>query len=224
MAENEAEAGAPSPRLLAFLDCMCSWCYGFTPVMDQIRAHFGDRLEHLHFTGGLRPFTREPMAEAMRGKLAGVYRQIGEISGQPFTAAPRSMDPNFIYDTEPASRAIVTMRHVAPGEDYPYYRAIQQAFYARGEDITQEAVLAGHAEAFGVGREQFSSYFNSEPIKQAVLNDFGVAKQFGIEGFPTLILHRTDGQNPNALLLVGQGYAPAEEMIERIEAGLTADV
>ncbi|MCU0819969.1 MAG: DsbA family protein [Beijerinckiaceae bacterium] len=214
----------PTPRLLCFLDAMCSWCYGFTPVMDRVAAHFGNRLDYLTFTGGLRPFSREPMAEAMREKLAGIYQRISEISGQPFAAMPRSMDPGFIYDTEPASRAIVTMRHAAPGEDYPYYRAIQQAFYARAEDITQEDVLAGHAEAFGVERAAFLELFRSEPIKQAVLNDFGVAKQFGIEGFPTLVLHRTDSQNPNALLLVGQGYAPTEEMIERIEAGLAAEV
>lgn len=223
-AENDAEPQGGRPRLLAFLDCMCSWCYGFTPVMDELRGHFGDRLDHLLFSGGLRPFNREPMAEAMREKLASVYARIGEISGQPFAAMPRSMDPDFIYDTEPASRAIVTMRHAAPGADYAYYRAIQQAFYARAEDITREEVLAAHAAPFGVEREAFLDLFRSEPIRQAVLADFGVAKQFDITGFPTLVLHRMDGKNPNALLLVGQGYAPAAEMIERIEAGLAAYV
>jgi hypothetical protein len=39
-----------------------------------------------------------------------------------------------------------------------------------------------------------------------------------------LVLHRLDGQNPQAMLLVGQGYAPIEDMIERIEAALVAEV
>lgn len=211
------------PRLLAFLDCMCSWCYGFAPSMEAIRAHFGDRLDYMLFTGGLRPFNTEPMADSMRQKLAGIYAKIEEVSGQPFTAA-RLMDPAFIYDTEPASRAIVTMRHLAPGEDYSYYLSIQKAFYARGEDITREDVLAAYAEAFGIARGDFLEAFRSEPIKQAVLGDFDVAKRFGIEGFPTLVLHRLDGTNPNALLVVGQGYAPADQAIAQIEAGLVAEV
>ncbi len=214
---------ATQPRLLCFFDAMCSWCYGFAPEMDKIATHFGERLEYLTFTGGLRPFNREPVSDDMREKLLKAYRKIEEITGQPFDRE-RMVDPDFIYDTEPASRAIVTMRHASPGADYSYYLTIQQAFYARGEDITKEEVLAGYAEAFGVNSETFLELFRSEPIKQAVLNDFGVAKQFGIEGFPTLVLHRTDGKNPNALLLVGQGYASAEDMIERIEAGLQADV
>lgn len=213
----------PQPRLLCFFDAMCSWCYGFAPVMEKLASHFGNRLEYLTFTGGLRPFNREPVSDEMRDKLLGVYKHIEEVTGQPF-GGELMLDQDFIYDTEPASRAIVTMRHAQPGQDYSYYLTIQKAFYERGENITREDVLAGHASLFGVTAERFQELFHSEAIKQAVLNDFGVAKQFGIEGFPTLILHRTDGKNPNTLLLVGKGYAPAEDMIQRIEAGLTAEV
>jgi putative protein-disulfide isomerase len=212
-----------TPRLLAFLDCMCSWCYGFAPVMEAVRGHFQGRLDYLLFTGGLRPFNTEPMKPSLREKLAGTYRQIEMMTGQPFTTE-RLMDPDFIYNTEPASRAIVTMRHLAPGEDYSYYLTIQRAFYARGENITDEGVLARHATGFGVSEADFLAAFRSEPIKQATLGDFGVAKQFGIDGFPTLVLHRLDAKNPNALMLVGKGYAPAEQMIEQIEGGLAADV
>jgi putative protein-disulfide isomerase len=212
-----------TPRLLCFLDCMCSWCYGFTPVMEAIRTHFEGRLDYLLFTGGLRPYNTEPMAPEMREKLAATYEKIGTITGQSFVTT-RLMDPAFIYDTEPASRAIVTMRHLAPAEDYSYYMTIQQAFYARGEDITREEVLAHYAAGFGLSEADFVASFRSEPIKQAVIGDFEVAKRFNIEGFPTLVLHRADGANPNTLILVGQGYAPAAEAIERIEAGLAAEV
>ena len=223
-ANSEATGiAAQTPRLLAFLDCMCSWCYGFSPVMEAIRSHFGERLDHLLFTGGLRPFNTEPMAPAMRQKLAGVYQRIGGITGQPFVTT-RLMDPDFIYDTEPASRAIVTMRHLTPGEDYSYYLTIQRAFYARGEDITRDEVLAAHATGFGITEDAFLDAFRSEAMKQAVLGDFQVAKRLEIEGFPTLVLHRMDSANPNALILVGSGYSPADDAIARIEEGLAAEV
>lgn len=213
----------PQPRLLCFLDAMCSWCYGFSPVMDKIADHFGDKLEYFTFSGGLRPFNKEPMAPEMREKLADTYKHIGEITGQPFTTA-RLKDPDFIYDTEPASRAIVTMRYLTDGEDYSYYLTIQRAFYAQGEDITKDDVLAAYAARFEIPKETFLEAFRSEKIREATLSDFRVAQKFGITGFPTLVLHRLESQNPEAMLLVGHGYAPAEDIIERIEAALVAEV
>lgn len=219
-----SEATEPqTPRLLSFVDAMCSWCYGFTPVLEQIRSHFTDRLDHYTFAGGLRPFNTEPMTPEWREKLSKTYATIAEMTGQRFTTK-KLFDPKFIYDTEPASRAIVTMRFLKPGMDYSYYLTIQNAFYAFGEDITQPEILGAYAEKFEVRYADFLEAFNSDDIRQSTLGDFQVAKNLGIDGFPTLVLHRVDGKNPNALLLVGQGYAPADEMISRIEAALAADV
>ena len=191
--------------------------------MEAIRAHFQDRLAYLTFSGGLRPFTKEPMEDAFRLKLAGIYAQISAVSGQPFGETP-SMEEGFIYDTEPASRAVVTMRHIASGEEYPYMLTIQRAFYAGGEDITQSAILARHAEGFGVTQAQFLQAFQSAEMAEATLADFRVAQQFEIDGFPTLLIHRQNGAGDNRLLMVGKGYAEASDIIERIEAALVAEV
>jgi putative protein-disulfide isomerase len=211
------------PRLLYFADTMCSWCYGFAPEMNQVLETFQDRLDLLAFSGGLRPFTTEPVTAETRTMLADTYARIGQLTGQPFGAV-KSLEPGFIYDSEPASRAVVTMRHLAPGDDYAYMLTIQRAYYAGGEDITKPDVLASHAAAFGVPEADFLEGFHSEPMKQATLMDFQVAKQFEIDGFPTLILHRQRESGDNALLMVGQGYAKAADIIERLEAALAAEI
>ena len=33
-----------TPHLIYFSDPMCSWCYGFSPVMEEIRREFGPAL------------------------------------------------------------------------------------------------------------------------------------------------------------------------------------
>ena len=46
---------APLPRhLLYFADPMCSWCYGFAPVIHTLSEHFTDRLPLRLVMGGLR--------------------------------------------------------------------------------------------------------------------------------------------------------------------------
>ena len=207
------------PRLLYFADTMCSWCYGFSPQMDAIRQALGDGVEVLLFSGGLRPFTTEPVTEKTRAYLAETFQRIASLTGQPFVDGPLQQ-PGFIYDTEPASRAVVTIRSLAPGLEYPYMLAIQRAFYAGGADITKSDVLATHAEGFGFDRVAFLDAFDSDVMKQATLSDFQVAQRLGIDGFPTLVLHRQKAGGEDELILVGKGYGQADEIIANLEAAL----
>ncbi len=49
-----------TPHLIYFSDPMCSWCYGFSPVIDDIRRAFGRALPIRVVMGGLRPGTAVP--------------------------------------------------------------------------------------------------------------------------------------------------------------------
>lgn len=207
------------PRLLYFADTMCSWCYGFAPEMAEVLKAVGDRAEMILFSGGLRPFQKEPMPQDLREKLRGAYERIGSITGRTFAPAWFTRS-DFVYDSEPASRAVVTMRHLAPGSEYGYMSAIQKVFYADGEDVTQAAVLAAHAPAFGVSEADFLAAFDSEEMRNATLGDFRVAQQFGIDGFPTLVLHRNGEGGKDEFVLIAQGYSKAGPVIERLEAGM----
>ena len=55
--------------LVYFADPMCSWCYGFSPVIREIADHFGERLPVEVVMGGLRAamgYTGSPDIETMR--------------------------------------------------------------------------------------------------------------------------------------------------------------
>lgn len=218
---DQAAQTLARPRLLYFADTMCSWCYGFAPEMAQVLEKLGERVELLLFSGGLRPFNTEPVDEALRAMLSETYPRIAELSGQGF-GKPRSLEPGFVYDSEPASRAIVTLRHLSPGREHAYMLALQRAFYDGGEDITQAEVLADHAEKAGVDRAGFLAAFASQEAKQETLADFEVARRFEIDGFPTLIVHRQGAQGQDELILVSKGYGKAADILQRIEMALAA--
>jgi putative protein-disulfide isomerase len=216
MPETTADE-APRPRLLYFADTMCSWCYGFSPEMQAVLEALDGEVDLLLFSGGLRPFNAEPVDDKLRGYLSETYPRIAELSGQPFNA-PRSLMPGFIYDTEPASRAVVCMRNLAPGREFAYMQALQRAFYNAGEDITKGEVLAEHASAQGLERAAFLEAFASEEMRAQTLADFEVARNFSLNGFPALIVHRVNAEGKDELVLVSQGYEKATGLIERIRA------
>ena len=63
---------AELPRLYYFADPMCSWCYGFAPVMDKVRKAFGAQFDIRLVMGGLRP---GKLAEPMTPARARLMRQ-----------------------------------------------------------------------------------------------------------------------------------------------------
>jgi putative protein-disulfide isomerase len=198
-------------------DAMCSWCYGFVKPLDELLADPQDAapLQLALVMGGLRPFTTEPIAAARADELAGHWHRVAEASGQPFTPAPHTAmhQPGFVYDTEPASRATVTVRSLWPQHVWHYFKAVQHAFYAEGRNVTEPGVLADIAEQLGLLRAEFGRAFASQQMRDATLQDFQQSQAWGVRGFPTLVAEHGDH-----LHLVGSGYMPIEALRSQLAA------
>jgi putative protein-disulfide isomerase len=202
-------------------DPMCSWCYGFGAPLDLLLADPQDAapLQLALLMGGLRPFTTEPITSVRADELAGHWHHVAQASGLPFTQAPNTAlhQPGFAYDTEPASRATVTVRSLWPKLVWRYFRAVQHAFYAEGRDVTKPCVLGDLAEALGSPRADFAQAFASQAMREATLQDFRQAQAWGIRGFPTLVVEHGD-----QLHLVGSGFMPIAALRAALASAGTA--
>ena len=202
-------------------DAMCSWCYGFAKPLDELLAdpQAAAPLQLALVMGGLRPFTTEPISAERANELAGHWHRVAEASGQPFTQAPNTAmhQPGFVYDTEPASRATVTVRSRWPQQVWRYFKAVQHAFYAEGRNVTEPGVLADLAEELGLPRAEFAKAFASQQMRDMTLQDFQQSQAWGIRGFPTLVAEHGDH-----LHLVGSGYMPIAALRDKLEFAASA--
>lgn len=194
-------------RLLYVMDPMCSWCWGFAPVLDALAAQARVAGVDLHLVaGGLRPGSAQALDGGSRDYILRHWRAVAERTGQAFRFEDALPD-GFVYDTEPASRALVAVRSLAPDKVWPLVRAIQQAFYVEGRDVTRPVLLVELAEAVGVPRRAFAAAFDSPAQRAATQADFARVQNLGIAGFPTLLAER-NGQ----LALLTNGYQPLETL------------
>ena len=198
-------------------DPMCSWCYGFARPLDALLADPQDAapLQLALVMGGLRPFTTEPMSAERVTELAGHWQHVEEASGQPFAELPHTAlnTPGFAYNTEPACRAVVTLRTLRPPQVWRYFKAVQQAFYAEARNVTDPAVLADLTVQCGLPRDEFTHSFASQAMRDATLADFRQSQAWGIRGFPTLL-----AEHGAHLHLVGSGYMPIGTLREQLAA------
>lgn len=197
-------------QLVYIADPMCSWCYGFTPQLERLLESLPDAELEL-VMGGLRAYESEPMDEARKAQVRDHWRRVHELSGQPF-GADATARADFVYDTEPACRAVVTMRAGAGPLAYAFFRATQDAFYRDGRDVTRADVLADVAADIGVPRAAFAEAFESDELKEITRQEFEMVQRWGIVGFPTLLLVHGD-----ELHLVASGYTDADTLRERID-------
>lgn len=198
-----------TPHLIYFADPMCSWCYGFAPVIDAVRRTYGRALPVRVVMGGLRPGTENPMSEAAKVELAGHWTHVREATGLPFDGAGMAAT-GFVYDTDPAARAVVVVRREGEEIAGAYLSRAQRAFYGEGLDVTSANVLADLAVELGLDREGFLTAWTSEDAKAETWRDYAISQRAGVTGFPTLV---AGPSSEGVYGVVTRGFAPGEQVL-----------
>jgi putative protein-disulfide isomerase len=201
------------PHLLYFADPMCSWCWGYSPTIAAIADRFGAALPIRLVLGGLRPGVTAPMREKDREMTRSHWEHVREASGQPFDFAFFARE-RFVYDTEPAARALVVMRRRGQETALAGLKRLHQAFYAENRDVTDPEVLAALAGELGFDPDAFRADFASEEAIAETRNDFAFAQAVGVRGFPTLI---AGNGRDNRYALVTYGYQACEATLGALE-------
>lgn len=197
------------PHLIYFADPMCSWCWGFSPVIDALRDELGAVLPIRLVLGGLRPGTTDPLTEASSREIREHWEHVHEASNQPFDFEFFDRK-GFIYDSEPASRAVVAARREGMNDALDFLKQAHAAFYGRNRDVTDEEVLADLAAESGHDRDEFLQSFRSQEIRKETWQDFAIAQNAGVTGFPCLIAGTDERAGYS---IVTTGYQPAERIL-----------
>jgi len=208
---------AAQTRLVYFADPMCSWCYGFSPVIAALAERFEDRLPLDLVMGGLRAGNTAAMRQEDKDYIKGAWTRVGAASGRPFDFSFFDRD-GFVYDTEPACRAVVAARRLMPRIALPFMARVQQAFYAENRDVTAAEELAQVAEEAGFDRASFGEGFAAAETRNETFRDFMTAQSLGIHGFPTLIA----GSEAKGYALLTNGFRQLEDLAEPLERWLAA--
>lgn len=213
--ERDFDPG-PGKHVLFFGDPMCSWCWGFAPELRSLATKAHGRAEVHIVMGGLRPGTAEPWDASMRSYIRHHWEDVAAKTGQPFDFS-QFEHADFIYDTEPACRAVIAARTIASDKTLDMYEAVQHAFYAANTDVTTPANLTACAVGIGLDAGLFEAAFHAADMQVRVAFDFQRTQAFGVQGFPSIVCAE-DGQ----YAFLAMGYRPYNAMQDDFEAWLAA--
>jgi putative protein-disulfide isomerase len=191
-------------------DPMCSWCWGISNHLKELKTHFSDYKFSI-VVGGLRPGGGEAWDDQMKSFLKHHWEEVNKRSGQPFGYALFDRE-EFNYDTEPACRAVVTSRKWKGHQELEFFEAVSRKFYVENEDPNQAEFYRSICKQFDIPFEGFIKDFESDQLKYETNQDFQLNRQWGVRGYPTVVFKTGD-----QLYQVNNGYMEFDQMKSVIE-------
>jgi putative protein-disulfide isomerase len=194
-------------ELLFVVDPMCSWCWGFAPIIEELRTTLNDEYTFSLVLGGLR--TKGEMAWNDRSKeyLRGHWKQVSQRTEQAFSDSLFEKE-FFDYDTYPACKAVITVRELFGMQSaFTYLHTIQEAFYTRAEEITNVDVLNDLLNMAESDKKSFKTFFESDRAQLLMEHDFAKARSMGANAFPSVVVIDEEGH-----MVCQKGYRSLLEM------------
>ncbi|HYD94841.1 MAG TPA: DsbA family protein [Noviherbaspirillum sp.] len=205
------------PSLIYIADPMCSWCYGFGPELAALMEGVPELPVEV-VVGGLRAYKTEVVDAALKQEQIDEWKKVAQQTNLPFDYNALARE-NFAYNTEPACRAVVAARLLAPQTCLYVLHEIQRRFFSEGKDVTQGEVLAEIAtvamaeQGVNIDKDTFLATWSSDVAIKAANDDFLLVHKWKVTGFPTLILERN-----GVLDLVISGYVPMPKLIDLLQS------
>jgi putative protein-disulfide isomerase len=185
---------------------MCSWCWGFHPVIQKLRKEYSEQSNYSVVVGGLRTTGQMQWNSQSKTYLKQNWDAVQQTTGQTFN--PKLLNlTHFDYNTYPACKAIVTVRELW-GENaaFEYLSVIQSAFYTQGVDITSLEILMSYVRE---DKKTFESFYFSARAELLMQHDFSKARSMGANAFPSVVKIDEDGH-----MICLSGYKTLKEFLK----------
>lgn len=201
-------------KLVYVMDPMCSWCWAFSPALQQVLNQHPSLDVH-YVMGGLAPDSDQPMPPAQREQIESIWSTIAEKTGTVFNhdfwhqCEPRR-------STYPACRAVISAEHIKPGSAADMISAVQHAYYLHAKNPSDENTLLAAAENIGLDKAAFQKALHSEHTEAQLQQHFQIAHMLQANGFPSVYLSKSTGE----CVAVSQGYCDADTLIQRVQTAI----
>ncbi|MEX0335728.1 DsbA family protein [Vibrio tubiashii] len=196
-------------KLYYVYDPMCSWCWGYKPVWQQICQILEGKIDVQYVVGGLAPDSDQPMPKEMQQQIASYWKRIEDFLGTQFNYdfwnknTPRR-------STYPACRAVLAARKQSAEKQM--LTAIQTAYYLEARNPSDSEVLIDLADSIGLDLERFESDFGSVTLNEEFMRELDFARSIGGNSFPSLFVQTAEG-----LVELQVDYQSAQTTISQIE-------
>lgn len=197
-------------KMIYIYDPVCSWCYAFSGVMQQIKDTYQDKIPFEIWSGGMVLGDQiKPIGE-LADFLKPIYKRIESMTPARFGDNYYQLieEGTYVVSSELASVALTAFKELQPENAINFAHDIQKAYYHEGKSLNDIATFIELASPYGIDGERYAYYFQNADVLNKTNADFQNAANLGVRGFPTL-LYDTGGEQ---VFAVARGYTDLDTM------------
>lgn len=172
------------PHLYYVHDPMCSWCWGFRPVFEELLSRLPNSITSSRLLGGLAADSSQPMPDEMRVRLQATWREIERRipnTGFNYEFWTRNTPRRSTY---PACRAVIAARTLDPDSEEPMILAIQHAYYLEARNPSDDTTLCELAAEIVLDKQRFMSLLSHRSTQRALESEITESQRMGVRSFP----------------------------------------
>jgi predicted DsbA family dithiol-disulfide isomerase len=198
-------------RLTVWSDYVCPFCYLEEPVLERIRAEYGDQVETVWRAFELQsePITASGSDERLR--------RVWSQSVAPL-AQQRGLTLRIPSAPSQSRRALEAAKFARDrGRFEEIHRALFRAYFGEGRDLGDPDVLVDIGRSAGLDPEDLRQALEEGRYTQEVVEDERLADELGITTIPALRIGRADRPIQSAVTIDGAlPYELVRAVIEQV--------
>lgn len=192
---------------------MCSWCYGFRPVWQQVLEWcLSHQIEIEYLMGGLAPDSDEVMPQSLQLDIQSYWRKIESvIPGTQFNF-------DFWKNNQPrrstyrSCRAVIAAKVQQHNKQFEMIHCIQNAYYQQALNPSDREPLIECAKSCGLDIDRFIQDLDASYTQDLLRLEMLQCRQLGLSSFPSMLLAIDDEFYDVAI-----NYTQADQVIEPIK-------
>ncbi|MCY9548394.1 DsbA family protein [Lysinibacillus xylanilyticus] len=171
-------------------DPICSHCWALEPVLRRFVEQYGHYVNFHTIMGGLLEkwagFADVSNGISSPSDVAGHWREVGEHSRMPIDGTLWLENP--IQSSYPPSRVFKVIQKHNGDLANVFLRRAREAVFVFNQNIAENSVLIGIVNKLGLNGEKIVKEAELPIGQQLLTEDFALASQLGVRGFPTIIM------------------------------------
>lgn len=202
------------PKIYYVYDILCGWCYGFSPVIKKLFHKYSNRVKFEVLSGGMILHERVGPVSLVAPYIKDAYKNVESTTGVKF-GLPYLEDllgeGNMIMDSWMGSVALTAFKSFDSANSVLFAADLQNAIYFNGISPLDIDHFADLAESYGIEKDDFLGKTNDPIIQYSTKQDFQMAQDLKVTGYPAVIVFYQD-----QYFLIARGYTDFDTLESRL--------
>ena len=202
------------PKIIYVYDPLCGWCYGFSPVIRKIQEEYKSKMDFDIISGGMVVGDRVGPVGAFADYILKALPRLEELTGVTFGEPYLSQlkDRSLFLSSLKPCIALEVFKSFNEKDAIVFASTMQKAHYIDGKNLEEESVYVDLIKPYDIDSIEFLKRLNSDEYRMETSNQFKMIQEWGITGFPAVILVKD-----NQFYLIAKGYVDFDNLQKTIE-------